>query len=187
MTDMETFLSKKTLIKDNIDKALDRFKSKLSKHGLDISDMGTPSITYNLKGVTAGKAYLLDNNIRINKGLLMKEENHKEMVSDTPIHELGHLIVHFLSTTKQFLPYTKPHGYEWKKVMHILESNSAVTHNLTVEKRKISKILYKCDCNEDIHWVTKRTYNSIERGAIYTCKRCKGSLVLSKNAKWVKK
>ena len=63
-----------------------------------------PTISYELRGVKAGVAYLQKNEIKFNRTLLL--ENSDEFIRQVVPHELAHLIVY------QVFGRVKPHGRE---------------------------------------------------------------------------
>lgn len=72
--------------------------------------MPMPRITFNLRGTTAGKAYIRENRIDFNPVLL--HENLEDFLNRTPWHEVAHLI-----SFRQSGNLIKPHGVEWQRVM----------------------------------------------------------------------
>jgi len=166
-------------IHKNIENALKVFKEK---NYYDISEFEFPTITFNLKGKTAGKAYLKNNNIRLNSELLFEHNNEyfKEMTLDTPLHELAHLIVYFLIKKKIFdKNLYKPHGHYWLHVMKLLEApNLSVTHSMNnelIDKKKNLRILFSCSCGYK-HWISKHKYTKIKNGREYICTICNDTI-----------
>jgi len=183
------------IIHANIEEAIDRFKNnnyklygQFNSPSVDFSDFKFPNITYNLKGKVAGKAFYKTHNIRLNKDLLLVPDNFEEMTLHTPLHELAHLIVRFFVNKGFFNRYAKPHGEEWKNVMCLLGEEPTRTHNMKiVNKRKVKKILYVCDCTHE-HWLTSIKHNKIQKKhCSYICKNCSGVLRISDNSSWVLK
>ncbi len=65
-----------------------------------------PNVDYRLRGVKAGVAYLQQNEIKLNRTLLL--ENETAFINQVVPHELAHLIVY------QVFGRVKPHGKESK-------------------------------------------------------------------------
>ena len=128
-----------------------------------------PTISYDLRGVKAGVAYLQKNEIKFNRTLLL--ENSDEFIHQVVPHELAHLIVY------QVFGRVKPHGQEWQAVMPQLFNLPADTcHQFDVESVQGKMFAYQCECQT--HYLTIRRHNRIQRDKIaYLCRKCQGKLV----------
>ena len=128
-----------------------------------------PTISYELRGVKAGVAYLQKNEIKFNRTLLL--ENSDEFIRQVVPHELAHLIVY------QVFGQVKPHGQEWQSVMTQLFNLPADTcHQFDVENVQGKMFAYQCECQT--HYLTIRRHNHIQRDKIaYLCRKCQGKLV----------
>lgn len=130
----------------------------------------TPSISFDLRGKTAGKAFIAKNHIQLNAVLLL--ENFDDFLADTVPHELAHLLTHAL--------YKKAsaHGPEWKLVMRTLNVNPQRCHSYDVSNARTQKTLtYACACPGHVIEVSVRHHNKIQRGAQYRCKKCKCEII----------
>ena len=116
-----------------------------------------PTISYELRGVKAGVAYLQKNEIKFNRTLLL--ENSDEFIRQVVPHEL------------------KPHGQEWQSVMTQLFNLPADTcHQFDVENVQGKMFAYQCECQT--HYLTIRRHNRIQRDKIaYLCRKCYEKLV----------
>ena len=104
-----------------------------------------PTISYDLRGVKAGVAYLQKNEIKFNRTLLL--ENSDEFIRQVVPHELAHLIVY------QVFGRVKPHGQEWQAVMTQLFNLPADTcHKFDVENVQGKMFAYQCKCQT--HYLT---------------------------------
>ena len=127
-----------------------------------------PTISYELRGVKAGVAYLQKNEIKFNRTLLL--ENSDEFIRQVVPHELAHLIVSRFGQVK-------PHGQEWQSVMTQLFNLPADTcHQFDVENVQGKMFAYQCECQT--HYLTIRRHNRIQRDKIaYLCRKCHEKLV----------
>lgn len=127
-----------------------------------------PTVSYDVRGVKAGVAYLRENSIKFNRTLLL--ENPTEFIHQVVPHELAHLIVY------QVFGRVKPHGKEWQGVMNNLFGLPAdVCHQFDVQNVQGQTFAYRCDCQ--IHSLSIRRHQKIQReSAVYFCRKCKGQL-----------
>ncbi|MFC0308872.1 SprT family zinc-dependent metalloprotease [Gallibacterium trehalosifermentans] len=127
-----------------------------------------PTISYKLRGVKAGVAYLQLWQIRLNPILLL--ENQQVFIDQVVPHELAHLLVY------QQFGRVKPHGREWQMVMTQVFGVPAETkHQFAVQRVQGKTFPYRCACQ--IHHLTIRRHNNIMREGIeYFCKKCKTKL-----------
>jgi SprT protein len=140
-------------------------------YGMDLSQ---PVISFKLTGRTAGKANYMKNLIKYNAILL--EENGDDFLKRTVPHEVAHIVARNKSTYR-----IKPHGYEWKQVMKDFGLGAKRCHSYDTTnsraKRSVSKdFKYKCACK--VYHLTIIRHRRIQKGAMYTCRTCKGGLEL---------
>ena len=129
-----------------------------------------PSVSFDLRGQSAGQANYRTNRIRLNRQLL--EKYTTEFVVQTVPHEFAHLVAH-----KKFGRRIKPHGNEWRSVMIALGAKPSRTHNFAVSPtRKLRRYMFQCNCHDKKHELTSIRYNRIRRGVIYYCPACKRPL-----------
>ncbi len=127
-----------------------------------------PSISFDLRGVCAGKAYDQRNHIQLNAVLLI--ENTKRMCEETVPHEVAHLV-----TRHHFGPKQRPHGPEWQSVMHTLGVTPKRVHDMDVARARTGKThAYACRCTT--HEIGSRMHAAIRRGVVYRCRHCKTPL-----------
>lgn len=128
-----------------------------------------PTVTYNVRGLKAGVAYLQQNEIRLNPTLLA--ENAEHFIRETVPHELAHLIVY-----QQYGRRAKPHGREWRFVMEeVFKLPASVYHEYDTTAVRRNSVAYQCDCQ--IHQLGQRQHQRIKtQSAVYTCRKCKGKL-----------
>ncbi|WP_386687511.1 SprT family zinc-dependent metalloprotease [Lonepinella sp. MS14437] len=127
-----------------------------------------PTISYDVRGVKAGVAYLPQNLIKLNRTLLL--ENPQEFIQQVVPHELAHLLVF------QLFGRVKPHGKEWQWIMQNLFQLPADTcHQFDVQSVQGKTYAYACDCQ--IHQLSQRRHNKIMReSAVYFCRVCRKKL-----------
>jgi len=128
-----------------------------------------PTVTYEVRGLKAGVAYLQKNTIKFNRTLLL--ENPTEFVNQVVPHELAHLIVY------QLFGRVKPHGEEWQSVMtKVFQLPAETCHRFDVTSVQGKTFAYRCGCR--IHRLSVRRHNKIQRErAVYLCQICQGRLV----------
>lgn len=127
-----------------------------------------PEVSYDLRGVKAGVAYLQKNEIKFNRTLLL--ENSEEFIHQVVPHELAHLIVY------QVFGRVKPHGNEWQFVMNeVFHLPADTCHQFDVQSVQGKTFEYRCLCQS--HFLSIRRHNSIvKEGVEYLCKKCKEKL-----------
>ncbi|MGR3806238.1 SprT family zinc-dependent metalloprotease [Pasteurella testudinis] len=128
-----------------------------------------PELSFNLRGMKAGVAYLQQNEIRLNRTLLL--ENNEEFLRQVVPHELAHLIVY------QVFGRVQPHGKEWQMLMQQVFNLPADTgHQFDVQNVQGKTFAYRCDCQT--HRLSVRRHNNILRNKVrYHCRVCKGVLL----------
>jgi len=131
-----------------------------------------PQVKYDLKGHTAGQAFLHHNKIRLNLHLLEKYQD--KYIQRTVVHEMGHLIA-----SRVFK--ARGHGHVWKRVMRALGGPTSRCHSYeTKAARKTTKHECHCDrCGYSYQLGTVRV-NRIKRGSKYTHPGCGGKVVIGK-------
>jgi SprT protein len=135
-----------------------------------------PVVKFDLKGRTAGKAYLGRNLIQLNREMMMM--NGQSFIDDTPGHEAAHLIVHqvYGLGTSRFTR-VMPHGHEWKSVMRIIGQEPNRCHQFDVPVNP-NRVTYKYLCNCQVHTVSRTIHNRVQNGVrTYSCRKCATRLV----------
>ncbi|MDH2926421.1 SprT family zinc-dependent metalloprotease [Lonepinella koalarum] len=127
-----------------------------------------PAVSYDVRGLKAGVAYLQQNLIKLNRTLLL--ENPNEFIHQVVPHELAHLLVY------QLFGRVKPHGKEWQGLMQNLFHLPADTcHQFDVQSVQGKTYAYDCGCQ--IHQLSQRRHHKMMReSAVYFCKFCGGKL-----------
>lgn len=106
-----------------------------------------PSISYDLRGKTAGTATYQKNHIRLNATLLM--ENKEHFMETTVPHELAHLLTYqVFGVPRDRNGRHRPHGIEWEGMMQLLGVNPNRTHSYDTTNsvaRKNKQFVWKCE------------------------------------------
>lgn len=126
-----------------------------------------PTVSIDLGGACAGKANYTRWMVKYNADLYLR---HKvDFLNRTVPHEVAHLIAYSLAGHR-----VKPHGWEWKNVMHKLGvADDSRTHNYNVEglaNRRARPYIYACRCKE--HKLTSVLHNRIQAGNWRRCLKC---------------
>jgi SprT protein len=127
-----------------------------------------PTISFDLVGTTAGKAFYKQRHVQLNAVLLM--ENLEKFKERTIPHELAHLLVFHLHE------FPGGHGKEWQAVMHTLglEASRCHSYDVTNSRTTTQKDGYACGCGPSP--VSARVHSKLQRGVTFTCSRCKKKL-----------
>jgi SprT protein len=136
-------------------------------------------VYFDLKGRAAGMYKVQAGNrlLRFNPYLFARY--YKENFNDTIPHEVAHYLVDMLYGIKN----VRPHGKEWKAMMHLLGAKPQRTHQFDLQgipQRTYRHFRYQCNCNS--FQLTSRRHNLITRGQRrYFCPNCKSELQFSTN------
>lgn len=132
-------------------------------------------VRFDLRGTTAGmfRAHGRQREIRYNPWIFAKywEVN----LEGTVPHEVAHYVVH------EVYGYggVKPHGDEWRALMHYFDADPEVTFKLDLKdipQRRQRTHPYRCDCRD--HDVSTTRHNRMLKGqGTYLCRYCSGRLV----------
>ena len=136
-----------------------------SEHfGIELKPM--PTVLYDLKGHTAGKAFIYENKLRLNRGLLL--EYKKDFIDRTVTHEMGHLIA-----TRQH--GSCGHGPFWKNVMRILGGPTSRCHSYKTTPARVHKTINTiCEVCGTTVSVGVIIANKIRKGSKYLHKCSRG-------------
>lgn len=132
-----------------------------------------PTISYDVRGLKAGVAYLRRNEVRFNSVLL--QENGLLFIQQVVPHEFAHLLVY------QHFGNVRPHGKEWKMMMQeVLGVPAEIYHGFDTRNVAGALFPYRCACQ--IHLLSLRRHNTVKSGARhYICKQCRQPLQLKDN------
>ncbi|MHC5224829.1 SprT family zinc-dependent metalloprotease [Ignatzschineria sp. LJL83] len=167
---------------ESYDEAHDKFhrESMLQNHASNNNDRSEnfsnlggfnenyyPTLSFKLRGKTAGTAYLQRWEIRLNPILLA--ENSDAFINEVIPHEYAHLLTFALYGRVQ------PHGKEWQAMMiDIMGLPANRTHRFDTknsETRQYERFTYYCLCQT--HLLTAIRHNRIQANkATYHCKHC---------------
>lgn len=134
-----------------------------------------PPVSFDLKGRAAGmyKTGRQARLIRYNPWLFARDfAGH---LATTVPHEAAHYVVDVLHG----LRHTRPHGREWKRIMHLFGADARATGDYDLEGiplRRQRRYEYVCGCRQ--HRLSgvrhRRAQNRLMR---YICLHCRGELV----------
>ena len=141
----------------------------------------TIDITFNLKGRCAGM-YRVKSSRRIFT-LQQKEIRYNPYIfskyfMDNYTTTIPHEVAHYVTDRLYGIKNIKPHGKEWKAIMHAFNADASVTADYDlagIPLKTQSLFTYQCSCRE--HKLTSIRHNKIvKRRYQYYCKNCKQSL-----------
>ena len=135
-----------------------------------------PYIRLDLRGESAGQAWLQKYQLRFNPVLL--KENREHFLRQTVAHEVAHLLTYEL-----FGPKAQAHGKEWQAIMtdvYALPADRCHTYNTQNSSRK--PWLYQCRCEGKLVALSTIRHNRSRKGVVYLCTSCKKPLKFVKNA-----
>lgn len=150
-------------------------------------DFPFPKMNYALTGRCAGRARTPRENLTIHHprtelGMIkinmeIFKNNMNSYLDRTVRHELAHLIDTYLYGR------TKPHGRNWKTVMHTLgDRNPTVCHTYNMDNVEVRRLknryIYACDCME--HSITIiRHRRALDRIKTYVCRTCRKNITFT--------
>lgn len=143
-----------------------RCTEQLRAVGIAVPDI---EVRFDLRGACAGRAECRRGEapvIRLNPVLMAEND---VFVAETVPHEVAHVGVFYWLGR----PARRPHGREWRRVMHLLGAEPSRGHCYDVSNavtRRLTRFRYACDCRE--HQLTSIRHNRIRRGAEYRCRTC---------------
>ena len=139
-------------------------------------------ISFNLKGRSSGMY-----RIKYGKGLIFSQQQREirynpyifsKYFEDNYATTIPHEVAHYVTDLIYGLKNIKPHGKEWKAVMHAFDADASVTANYDlsgIPLRRQSLFTYRCDCRE--HQLTSIRHNKIKKRRFqYYCNYCKQTL-----------
>lgn len=127
-----------------------------------------PTVAFDLRGKTAGQAFIQKNALRFNAILLV--ENEDAFLSDTVPHEVAHLIARQLFGLR-----ISAHGAEWKDVMRRFGCEPRRCHSFDVTNSAVGTVYpYQCRC-PTVHMLSARRHKQAAAGRL-TCRTCKTKL-----------
>jgi SprT protein len=131
--------------------------------------MPAPSVSFDLRGRTAGQAHVDEHHVRLNAVLLI--ENPEAMVRETVGHEIAHL-----AAARRHGPAVRAHGAEWEAVMRLIGLEPQARHRFDTRRAAVVKAVHRWDCQcPQPHWLTPRRHRTaLERG--YRCLRCRADM-----------
>ena len=135
----------------------------------------TIPVLFDLKGRAAGM-HKVNNNARVSRyNPYIFAKYFDDNLATTVPHEVAHYIVDMMYNARS----VKPHGREWRLVMHSFGVEAKATGNYDlsgIPVRKYNRHAYQCGCTT--HQISSARHNKIVQGkARYYCRRCKSTLV----------
>ena len=136
-----------------------------------------PAIKFDLSGRSAGMFRLQNGRAEIRFNPWIFARWYEEHLDHTVPHEVAHYVVSRLYRGRRI----RPHGAEWRAVMHAFGVPPRVTCSHLPEdiadlpQRQMRRYDYSCDCTS--HQLSAVRHNRIRRGqATYACRHCGGAL-----------
>lgn len=130
-------------------------------------DYELPTVTYELRGRTAGYAWYQENRIDLNAQLLIKYT--EDMVNDTVPHEYAHLVSY-----QRYGNKGTGHGHYWQGVMWQLGLKPTRCHQYeTTPARQTQKFKYVCACAKGFCELGMTRHKRTQAGKTwYICSHC---------------
>ena len=151
------------------------------KHAVNLFDIKnkTVEISFNLKGRSAGM-YRVSRHSRWHIGRQKREIRYNSYIfskyfDDNFKTTIPHEVAHYVSDIIYGLKNIRPHGKEWKAIMHVFAANASVTANYDLSGIPLkNKTLhtYQCSCREHQLGSIRHNRVSNNRGQYY-CNSCK--------------
>lgn len=130
---------------------------------------------FDLRGRISGM-YVVKNKqqyLRFNAFIFSKY--FEDSLNNTVPHEVAHYVSHQLFGIRNI----RPHGKEWRSIMHTLGAEPKVTGNYDlsgISIRRQRRFNYTCDCMT--HELTTVRHNrALRNKSLYFCRRCNGKLI----------
>lgn len=155
-------------VDEKLEWAMQEIQAKLATTGRPYKPR-KPIVTYDLTGVVAGYA-IGTGRIKLNRDLLCNPKYTDDMINDTLVHEYAHIVA------LDLFPTSKPHGYHWQMIMHLLGLKPTRCHNYDVQPRKRTARPHTYYCACKVHNVTNTIHRRIQSGRSYHCSSCGGLL-----------
>jgi SprT protein len=131
-------------------------------------------VLFDLKGRAAGMYRVRGRQRVIRYNLAIFSRYFDDNIENTVPHEVAHYVTDMLWGLRKI----RPHGKEWKQVMHALGATPEVTcrYDLSgMQLRKQQRYPYQCDCT--LHALSAVRHNRICQGKMhYRCRQCGGTL-----------
>jgi SprT protein len=138
-------------------------------------DFSKPVIRFDLSGRVAGMYRVCGQQREIRYNPYLFGKYFDDNLANTVPHEVAHHLVAELYGWRNI----RPHGAQWKAVMHRLGAAAAVTcrYDLSgIPQRRQRRFPYVCDCTA--HRLSTVRHNRVQGGlGIYLCRQCRQPLV----------
>ncbi len=127
-------------------------------------------VYFDLKGRTCGMyvSTAAARYIRYNE--IIFSEYFDDSLHHTTAHEVAHYAVHMSHPRKRL----KPHGVEWKAMMHRLGVPAEVSSRYALDDLPLhrqQRHVYHCQCQQ--HEISSTRHNRVQSGrAVYNCRAC---------------
>lgn len=127
-------------------------------------------VRFDLKGKASGMFVVRRGEKFIRYNEIIFSHYLEDSLLNTTAHEVAHYVVYELYGRRR----VKPHGREWKQVMHMLGVRPEVTSRYDLSGlplRQQQQFLYQCQCR--LHQLTATRHNRVQaHRAIYHCRSC---------------
>lgn len=131
-------------------------------------------IDYDLNGLDAGQADYINRRIRLHPVFL--QNNTKEYIEQTVVHEFAHIAndVLFPEDLSSCTGNRKAHGKNWKYLMEFLGAKPTVKHRYSLEHihKKAKYRNYMCTCCAQDVKVSQIRHRRIMEGTKYYHSKC---------------
>ncbi len=129
-----------------------------------------PYIRLDLKGETAGQAWIEKRHLRFNPVLL--KENREHFLKQTVAHEVAHLLAYDIYGSR-----IRAHGQEWQSIMtDVFKLPANRCHSYDTHRSGRRQWLYQCRCEGKTITLGTTRHNRYHKGTVYLCTTCKAPL-----------
>ncbi len=156
-----------TIIEERVNHCLGLAEQKFQRK------IPSPQLKFDLRGAAAGQFRGSKNQAELRFNSQLFSLYFDDNLEHTVPHEVAHYVVFQLFIRGKIRSRVRPHGSEWKAVMHLFGVPAEVRHQYDVSQmqvRRERRVLYQCGCQE--HRIAMRTHRKMVQGQQRACTKC---------------